>query len=492
MRAGRSDHAIAGVPAVALGVERERVASAELWFGAIALAALVSVVFALVPTLAAGWIWDDRADVLGNPAATPEGLVAALGKTNRPLLKASYALQRAWAGNDPLPFHLANLLLHLGAAALVFVLVRRALGGQRRSSSPFVALAAASIWALHPAVVDAVAPVSGRSALLSTVLLLVAFLMATGAAPPRRWVLLATALAAATAPLAKETALVLPALVALWQVTLGAREPVLAMRHRWLPILAGWSAAVAALAASDRQRELVAFSLVERGPLAALRGNVHAVVELARLWLAPGALSIDPAAPAEAPWSSPATLAKLALLAGLGVGAIALRRRLPVAALGVGWTLLALAPTNSVIWRLDPVAPRALYLASIGAIVLLATLFRALVDSRRSGRLAAGVATVAIVALAAALAVATRERAVLYADPVAVWADAAFKAPTKARPRANLGVALLLSGRLDEAEAALAGARILDPLDARSACALDAVRIRRSALRFTPERRNSP
>lgn len=468
---------------------------------AAACLALLVVALAFLPALSAGWIWDDRADVLDNPAATPAGFAAALGTTNRPLIKATYALQRAWTGDDPRPFHVANLLLHLAAAAAVARLARRVLPASGRAAE-LVAWGAAVLWAIHPAAVEAVAPVSGRSALLSSLLVVATLLLVTAPAPPRRLGAVAAALCACAAPLAKETALVLPALLALWQATLGVGEPRARALSRWRPLLLGWAAALGAIAASDRHRELVAFSLAERSPLDALRGNLFALFELAGLWLAPASLSIDPPAPVALPWTAPATLARLALFAAVVGAVVVLRRRRPAVAFALGWTVLALVPSNSVIWRLDPVAPRALYLASIGPLLLLAlgalgSLPRARVagdppGSRLGRRTVAALVAGCFAALALTGLAATQARAALYADPVELWADAARKAPGSPRPWLNLGVALLLSDRIDEAEVALAASHRLDPLETRTGCALDAVRIRRSANRFDPERRDSP
>src|SRR5512145_602479 len=91
------------------------------------LCLLALIAAALAPTLGTGFVFDDRADVLDNPAASPAGFAAALGRTNRPLTKASYALQRAATGAAPLPFHAGNLALHLAATLLVLALARRIL-----------------------------------------------------------------------------------------------------------------------------------------------------------------------------------------------------------------------------------------------------------------------------------------------------------------------------------------------------------------------------
>lgn len=458
----------------------------------LALLALVAAV--LAPVLGAGFVFDDRADAIDNPAATPGGFFAALGVTNRPLLKATYALQRATSGVEPLPFHLVNLVLHLAATAMVCTLVRRwAAGpaaGRAVEPSGLVAWGAAAIWALHPAVVEAVAPVSGRSVLLSTVLLLGAVLLATGDGGVSRPRAAAIALLAFAAPSSRETALVLPALLLLWQATVGAAEPRARRAWRQLPALAGATLAALVLGLGDRQRELVAFSLGQRSALEALRGNLHALFEILGLWIAPDRISADPAAPHELAWSAPATLVRLALLVLVAVGVILFRRRAPRAALAAGWTLLALAPTNSILWRLDPVAPRALYLSSFGIVLALALVAaRALAAPRRRPAAAAAATAAMLVVLALGLGTLARgahRRAALWAEPAALWADAALKAPERTRPWLNLGIALMVADRLDAAEVALGAALALDPGESRARCALDSIRIRRLARSSDP------
>jgi Flp pilus assembly protein TadD len=82
----------------------------------------------------------------------------------------------------------------------------------------------------------------------------------------------------------------------------------------------------------------------------------------------------------------------------------------------------------------------------------------------------------------AAGAVATYRRSAVYSQPVELWADAAAKSPDRARPWLNLGVELMLADRLEEAERALVEAARFEPDEGRAHCALEAVRIRRSAL----------
>jgi tetratricopeptide (TPR) repeat protein len=412
-------------------------------------AALVLAAIAFWPGLWAGFVYDDRRDVLLNPAARAEGFLSALPATVRPLLKASYALQDWLTGMNPVAFHAANLALHLASMAAAFALVRRAClqAGCGLPLAQRIAGMTLLLWALHPALTETVTYVSGRSVGLSSLLVLLCLLAAT-ADRPRPW---AAFLMAGLAPLARETALITPLLLLAWQITLAHEAPRRAL-CRAAPVWAGAILAALILAAMARHRDLVAFSLDQRGPLESLRANLFAIPEILRLWLQPWRISVLPAQPVLQGWTDPPTLFRLGAIAALPAAALVLRRRAPLLAFAVLWTGLALAPTNSLIWRVDPVALRPLYLAGIGLSLALAL---ALARVRPGLWLAAG--------LALWLATQTAGRATLYQDEVALFADAAARSPQDARAQLMLGLVLANAGRLDEARQAIKTAIVIDP-----------------------------
>ncbi|MCC6982962.1 MAG: hypothetical protein IT535_06790, partial [Bauldia sp.] len=124
---------------------------------------------------------------------------------------------------------------------------------------------------------------------------------------------------------------------------------------------------------------------------------------------------------------------------------------------------------------LEPVGLRPLYLASFGLALPLAAL---LVRVERWQRPAG---TVVAVALCAALAAGTAQRATLYRSPVTLWEDAVAKAPGKGRAWAMLGGAYLTEGRSTEAEAAFEAALDRAPWLVEAARGLDLARERAAA-----------
>ena len=420
---------------------------------------LLASALAFLPSLSGVFVYDDFNDIVQNPSAHAETFLARLSGTVRPLLKASYALQDALFGMNAVAFHAVNFALHLLAVLLVFHLIRRfALqAGSIPDRAARLALVTTLLWALHPALSDTVSYVSGRSMGLSSVLL-VSALLATTRDVPRRGLAFVFAV---LAPLARETALVAPLLLLVWQVTLGRHEVWRQALRRALPLWLGAGLAALVLALMARHRELLAFSVDQRGAMDSLRANVFASLEILRLWVLPWQITILPRQPVIYGWGDPATLIRLTAITLVPLAALLFRRRAPLVAFALLWTLVALLPSNSLIWRVDPVALKPLYLAGLGLSLLLA---KALVHLR-FGMAIALVLTVGVGTLSFV-------RAGLYRDEVALFQDAVRQTPDEPRAQLMLGLVLANAGRTDEARAALRRALALDPFDSEAKNAL--------------------
>jgi hypothetical protein len=177
-------------------------------------------------------------------------------------------------------------------------------------------------------------------------------------------------------------------------------------------------------------------------------------------------LNIDPALPVHATWT-PGLAAEAVLLAALAIGAIASLRSRPALALGILWFFLWLAPTNSLLPRLDVANDRQLYLALVGPAWLAAGLL---------GRLSPRRASAVLVLLACALGLATIRRNETYASEIALWEDVVAKSPHSSRAFNNLGYAYALSCRKDDAAAAWRTAQVLDPGNFHPTVNLDLLR----------------
>lgn len=166
-----------------------------------------------LPTVRYGYVQDDRAIVVANPAAHTVGAaVRAFDEPYwprpseaglyRPFTILSFAVDWSISGGRAWWLHLANALWHGLAGVLVVLVLARWL-------PPLGALAAGLIFAVHPVHVEGVANIVSRNELLATVGILAAVLSAR-----RGWWIPALA-CAALAMLSKEHAIVVGGVILL-------------------------------------------------------------------------------------------------------------------------------------------------------------------------------------------------------------------------------------------------------------------------------------
>lgn len=120
--------------------------------------------------------WDDFDEVTENPLLHPPTAEHLRQIWSGPYLKlyapltytAWWALERVSGGDNPYAFHLLNVALHLGCAALVFSILRLCV------KSPAAAFGGAIVFALHPMQVESVGWVAEMNNLLAAALSLAA------------------------------------------------------------------------------------------------------------------------------------------------------------------------------------------------------------------------------------------------------------------------------------------------------------------------------
>jgi len=324
--------------------------------------------------LANGFVLDDGGVILQNRLVTSSAAWRAFalpywpdalgGGQYRPLGILSFALDWHLSGGDPHWFHAVNVLWHAAATFLVGWLAAELL-------APVAAGIAALLFAVHPVHVEAVSNVVGRLEPMATVLVLAALIA------HRRSSLVAPAFFA-LALLAKESAVVLLALVAANDLLL-ERDWRLAFRsRRWL--YAGYGGVVlvylATLAAvfHDRAFRVPARALAGADAVQRLDIVGRVIPHYVRLLIAPAELSASYAPNVISPDSgiSIGTAAgfAIAVLFGIALAVVLRRRRWPVMAFSLLWIPVALAPVSNVLFSSGVVlAERTLYLASVGVCI---------------------------------------------------------------------------------------------------------------------------
>jgi tetratricopeptide (TPR) repeat protein len=388
----------------------------------------LAVVAAYLPSLGGGFPWDGLSMAKG-VSNFPPFLEASY---ERPLFNMSMALDEALWGGSPWGFHLTNLLLHLATAGLLYILTLRLF------KKRYVALAAASLFALHPAAVDAVAWVSARAELLTVFFCLSAFMFylsydETG----RPASLLASALLYLLALLSAQRALVFPLMVLLYGIVLRRDGRRLA---RSLALYVSLTACVVLLSSGPGEFRPAGNMAIQR-----LYDGLLAFGYYMGHLMAPVNLNLLPSLP------ETAFLALLALLPFVLMGLFMMEGKRRFVLL-IGWVILAIIPSLPVALTDEPfpVGARFLYFPTV-----VLALFLAYAMGHLKNRKAFAGLLIPVLALAMT---GTMLRVQDWRSPVALWEDTAAKTPAVALPRIMHGAALAQAGMYDQAYRALAGA----------------------------------
>jgi hypothetical protein len=405
----------------------------------IALLAAVAVM-AYLPSLIGPFHFDDYNVIVNYPTVHSwSTLSERAGAGVRAVLKASYVLN--WTLDPgPLGFHVVNIALHALNTVLLFFIGKRLIPDNVRNYSVSPALLAALLFALHPMQTEAVTYISGRSSSLMATFYLGALLAYLRGA---HWTLscLLFVLAMAT----RETAVTLPAALLLIELCRGTAWRAIVQRQaaHWLLLAAG---AVVVLM-NQRYFDLLAYGYGERSLGDNLLTQIGGVSYLVWHLVALHDLNIDPALPTLTEWTPALAFQGLLLSALLALGIANIRRR-PWLAFGILWFFLQLAPTNSIVPRLDVANDRQLYLACWGLFFALAVQIE--------------VPRAAVVALCLLFAGASVLRQLDYRDEITLWEASVRSSPWNARAHNNLGYAYYQAGRKPEARREFETALMLD------------------------------
>ena len=460
-------------------VERPRPVSPHLWT-ALGVALLVIVNAAVYSrSLNVPFIFDDLTSIPDNPnirqlwppwkSMAPPPQLGAVG--GRPLVGLSLAVNYAIGRLSVRGYHVFNVLVHVLAALALWGVAARTLASPRlrgRFGGRGAAFAVALVWSVHPLLTEPVTYIVQRTELmmgLFYLLTLYAALRAWDSARPARWETVSIA-ACALGMACKEVMVTAPVMVVMHDLLLRGqpwRELVRRRQRLYLGLAATWLVLAAILVGGAQFKgALSAKSPV--GPLEYLWLQARAIVHYLRLclWPRPLRLSYD--------WETPGLLGGLPyalIVVALIAAAVAARRTRPWLTFAACWFFLILSPTSSIIpLPTEMLAERRMYLPSAAVIALVVLGARSVLLRLQGG---AARATAPLVVPAAAVAVVVAGLAFLswqrlhdYRTVLAIWTDSMEKAPRSPVAQNNLGMALALAGRADEALAHFREALSLD------------------------------
>jgi tetratricopeptide (TPR) repeat protein len=316
----------------------------------------------------------------------------------RPRRTLSCLRNHTFAGNAGAGYHAVNFLLHALAVLLLFELVLRISGAGASACQPF-AFCAAALWAIHPIGTEAVTNVAGRGDLLAAVFVLAG--MVLWARDPSRRTAPALFLLTLLGGLSKESALVLPALMLLWDVAFRRRLRVAPYLAAAAGVAAVFAARAAVFAASPWPgQEFLDNPLRGAGFWTARLTALKIVGIDLGLLVWPANLAFDHSYNQIVPlgWRDPWVWVSLFVVAEALLLVTLRRKRDPVLFFAAGWYGITLLPTSNLAVLIGSImAVRFSYLPSVGfAIAAAALLFRL-----KNRRLVYALAAAAVVLFAA-------------------------------------------------------------------------------------------
>jgi hypothetical protein len=479
-------------------------ARAGWWFAGICAV----TVLAYARSFTSPFEFDDYSAIVGSPAIQA-GTIDAILNFGRARLVPFTTL--VWnyqlGGEDPFGYHLVNVAIHLLATLAVYQLAL-ALCRTPRLNCTWVAaqrvplaVASAFIFACHPIQIQAVTYVVQRMTSMATLFYVASVVfyvrarnaqLGTGGGRPAVAVTLSV-VSALAAFLSKESSASLPfAIITAEWIFFGGESTrrrlsrilpfvllALVIPLMWLAFGVRPGRSPGASAGMSEQVNyligLLTFRANPRGgasPLEYFLTQGQVIPAYLRLVILPFGFNIDHDVPI-ARAISPAVLGGIALLGALLMVGLYSLRRAPLVAFGVLWLFIALSVESSFLPISDVMAEHRMYMAMPGVALVLGTAVawahaRWPIPTRAVG----AVAVTLIVAL-------TLLRNEVWRSQVSLWEDALAKSPQKPRVYANLGTALHLAGRGDEALTYYCKAIALDPKNHQVEANLQALEMER-------------
>jgi Flp pilus assembly protein TadD len=439
------------------------------------LASVLAITFLVyVGTLSFEFVADDTAQILQNPAIRswrnlPHvfGLswwsmhAGAVPPYYRPVPTIWFMAVYSLIGVKPMAWHLAAVVWHLVATGLVFYLARRWM------ADDFAAAIAALLFGVHPIHIECVAWATGANECMMTALCIGSVLayLRFRDRTAQRWLWFAFSLLLyGLACLVKETSIVLPGLIAIYEWLLEPRTAAALRLRRIATLLATYTAvAIAYLAmrwsalhgSGSTPPPIPAWQMPLSWP-ELLWFYIHKLVWPTRLALFYHVQFV--ATPDLRNFWTP-----LLLVLASTVAVVLVIRRLPsdrgsglspraVGWLAVAWFVLPLLPVLDIFpLQLDELAhDRYLYLPAFGFVLFVALLIRRLDLGKARVLGAPAVQVAASVVIAAGLAFGTAQQSVHWGNNLLLCYRALQIAPNSPTAALGLGDALLARGYTEE------------------------------------------
>ena len=413
------------------------------------------------------FVFDDislivKSKSIGSLSKIPE----ILGMTSRPsgyrpIRQISYAIDYQFTGLNPVGYHLSNILYHILAAYLVFLITSFVSKDKR------IAGVAALLFISHPIQTESVAYIAGRRDILSALFFFLGFyfFLKLRESPSKKY-LFVIYLSYVLSLLSKEMGVTLPAILLLYDLL---RKPLTRenetgppanqlqgffkrlkeiLRRHWafyltllvIAILFTFHEAVL----KHRSRQLGFYG----GTMSSNFLTVFNIwVFYIRMLILPLSLNAAHSFPISRSIFEPGTLLPVSILLAIFALLIKLIKKKELYSFGGFWFFITLLPVSHIFPHHELLAEHYLYLPSFGFSLMTGLLFSDLFQRVRWKPLI----YLPLAGLVFFYAYQTIDRNQDWKNELTLWADTARKSPDNFRAKLNLGVSYMSRGEYDKA-----------------------------------------
>jgi len=438
---------------------------AQGWRHLLPLVVVAAGLLAYANSFDKAFVFDDQKQIIDNPRLRDLSDLSAVMGSRRPITDLTFALNYQLHGLDVTDYHVINVTVHILAALILFGIVRRtlmldSLRGRFGRAAPWLAVATALIWVVHPLQTQSVTYLIQRAeSLMGMFYLLTVYCVLRGATSTVRWPWYLAGVAACALGMGSKAVMVTaPLAVLLYDRAYLSRSWGALVRRRWVVhvlLLMTWSVLLVTNVApqvlrTSNRNATVGFGVAQFTPMQYLATQPGVIIKYLKLSVWPASLCIDyawnaPVAPSDGrraiQWGQ--VVLPGAVVCALLLLTFWLLVRRPAVGFVCAWFFLVLAPTSSFIPIKDPIFEHRMYVSLVSvavvAVVAVFCIVRDLTAERPTGPLIrAAVGTVLCVMVTVPLVAATRNRNEDYQSKFVMWQDAVSKRPDN--PRAYLGV----------------------------------------------------
>ena len=395
---------------------------------------------------------------IDNPAyyLNPEKLTST-ALQYRQISLLTFALNYKWGQENPFGYHLFNVLIHICTVILVFIIVSLTIKnatewGEKGAST--IAIITALLFGLHPVQTETVTYISGRPGgmaalffLLSLLMFILGGLKNSSRNIPSFIFHTLSLFTFFVALLCKETALTLPVILLFYDLYFMKGENWKAFRYR-IGFYMLFPAITILIYLQTPHAFVVIGGLLEKVKFSLIWIQLGILKIPIKLFFFPINLTFEHDIRTQVMWGT-----LLTSILGLAVTLFVVIKKFylksAILSFSILWFLITLAPSNSIMPRINLFSERNLYLPYFGLCLFFAVIIYLIFFKDARNNFLWGVSLVLLIGISFSSLVVKRNQA--YATPSSLWADTFKKNPNKLSAGKTLSIHYLMEEKYPNA-----------------------------------------